>query len=527
MQQIHTPDWVKDAVFYQIFPDRFAIGGALENKPANLEPWDAPPGTFGFKGGDLYGIAERLEYLRDLGITALYLNPIFQSPANHRYHTQDYYRVDPILGGDAAFDQLVQRAHALGIRIVLDGVFNHTGRGFYQFQHALENGSASPYVDWFHFDRTQLGPGRGPYAYPSARRARLIRRLGSRRALGYDAWWDLPPLPKLNTDTPAVRRFLLDVARYWIARGADGWRLDVPGEIDDDAFWRAFRTAVKQTNPEAYIVGEVWTDAGRWLQGDQFDAVMNYVVTRACIGFFARESLDGSLAHAVGHGVQTLNAGQFADEIDRVMRLYDTEIIQAQLNLLGSHDTPRFLSLAGGDRTALLLAYTFIFTIPGAPCVYYGDEVGMTGGADPHCRRSFPARRAEWDTGLQHYLRALAGLRQRAACLRRGTFHRLRADGRSGVYAFARLYREEAAVVVLNSARRPRTLELKLSALGSFSTLSTELVTPTAGAGGGGNKAGRETAGAAAPQAQLHDGRLRVALIPARSAVIYRFCFTP
>ncbi len=288
MQQIHTPDWVKDAVFYQIFPDRFAIGGALENKPANLEPWDAPPGTFGFKGGDLYGIAERLEYLRDLGITALYLNPIFQSPANHRYHTQDYYRVDPILGGDAAFDQLVQRAHALGIRIVLDGVFNHTGRGFYQFQHALENGSASPYIDWFHFDRTQLGPGRGPYAYPSARRARLIRRLGSRRALGYDAWWNLPPLPKLNTDTPAVRRFLLDVARYWIARGADGWRLDVPGEIDDDAFWRAFRTAVKQTNPEAYIVGEVWTDAGRWLQGDQFDAVMNYVVTRACIGFFAR-----------------------------------------------------------------------------------------------------------------------------------------------------------------------------------------------------------------------------------------------
>ncbi len=230
LTHIVTPDWVKDAVFYQIFPDRFARSEQVP-KPSNLEPWDSPPTVFGFKGGDLLGVAERLDYLQELGITAIYFNPIFQSAANHRYHTHDYYQVDPILGGNDAFREMLDAAHARGIRVVLDGVFNHTGRGFYPFHHTLENGAASPYLDWFYFDEERLQAGERLDAYPSPEKERRLHR--SRRSLqelGYQAWRGLPALPKFNTDTPAVRSFIFDVARYWVEFGIDGWRLDVPVE---------------------------------------------------------------------------------------------------------------------------------------------------------------------------------------------------------------------------------------------------------------------------------------------------------
>ena len=241
---ITTPEWVQDAVFYQIFPDRFAASTRV-SKPSNLEAWDAPPTPSGFKGGDLLGVAEKLDYLRDLGITAIYLNPVFASTANHRYHTFDYYAVDPILGGNAALRELIDQAHARSIHIVLDGVFNHASRGFYQFNHALENGAASPYPDWFYFNKEWLQAGRPLDAYPRKR-----VKGDSREHLGYKAWWDLPALPKLNTDTPAVREFIFDVAKHWIDFGVDGWRLDVPSEIDDDSFWREFRRRVKSANPQ-------------------------------------------------------------------------------------------------------------------------------------------------------------------------------------------------------------------------------------------------------------------------------------
>src|SRR5512136_3283707 len=164
---ITTPEWVKDAVFYQIFPDRFAKSTRVK-KPSNLEPWDTPPTIFGYKGGDLVGVAEKLDYLQDLGITAIYFNPIFASASNHRYHTYDYFAVDPILGGNAALRELLDEAHRRGIRVVLDGVFNHASRGFWQFHHTLENGGASPYVDWFHFDTDRLQGKKHFVPYPSA-----------------------------------------------------------------------------------------------------------------------------------------------------------------------------------------------------------------------------------------------------------------------------------------------------------------------------------------------------------------------
>ena len=217
-------------------------------------------------------MTEHLDYLATWGSTPFTFNPIFRSGSNHRYHTHDYYQVDPMLGGNAAFRTLLDTAHARGIRVILDGVFNHASRGFFQFHDILENGSDSAYLDWF----TVKGWPLRPY--------------GDKQP-NYQCWLGLPALPKFNTATPAVREFLWGVAEYWIKFGIDGWRLDVPTEIDDDEFWREFRQRVKAANPEAYIVGEIWHEAQRWLGGDQSDAVRNYLFARASLGFFGRENL--------------------------------------------------------------------------------------------------------------------------------------------------------------------------------------------------------------------------------------------
>ena len=459
-----TPEWVKDAVFYHIFPDRFATSERVP-KPSNLEPWDSPPTRHGFKGGDLLGVAEYLDYLQELGITAIYFNPIFQSAANHRYHTHDYYQVDPILGGNEAFREMLDAAHARGIRVVLDGVFNHASRWFYQFNHTLENGAASPYLDWFYFDKERLRAGQQLDAYPSPENER--RLAGSRRSLqelGYQAWWDAPALPKLNTNTSAVRSFIFDVARHWVDFGIDGWRLDVPHEIDDDEFWREFRRVVKAANPEAYIVGEIWFDARRWLEGDQFDAVMNYIFNRACLGFFGGENLD-TAQRPGGYELRPLSAVQFADAIDDLLALYDWQVTLVQLNLLSSHDMPRFMTLVQGDKAALKLAILFQMTFPGASCVYYGDEIGLEGGPDPDCRRTFPWDEARWDQDLLAFFRQAIRLRHQHAALRRGRYLRLHADDQHGVCAFARQGEGETLVVVLNNGLANYDLDVPVQGL--------------------------------------------------------------
>jgi glycosidase len=425
----HPPDWVQDAVFYQIFPDRFAASNAVP-KPPNLEPWDSPPTVCGFKGGDLRGITERLDYLGDLGITALYLNPIFQSAANHRYHTHDYYRVDPILGGDAAFRDLLAAARARSIRVVLDGVFNHASRGFFPFSHVLENGPDSPYLDWFHVKGFPL------YAYHQ------------RRKPNYDAWWNLRALPKFNTENPAVREFLMGVAEHWIREGIDGWRLDVPREIKTPGFWEEFRRRTKAVNPEAYLVGEIWNEAEGWLDGTRFDAVMNYVFTRACLGFFGGEALDTSFRPG-GYRLKRLTGAKFSTELARIIATNRWETTLAQLNLLGSHDTPRFLTAVRGDRRRLKLAVLCQVTFPGVPCLYYGDEIGLEGGKDPGCRGAFPWDEDRWDHDLLAWTRRCIALRHSHAALRRGSFVPL-AAGRT-TCAFARRLEKELLVAVFNT----------------------------------------------------------------------------
>ena len=458
-----TPDWVQDAIFYQIYPDRFAKSNKLPD--IGFEAWDSTPTIHGFKGGDLYGAAEKLDYLKDLGINAIYFNPLFASASNHRYHTYDYYNVDPLLGGNDALKKFLDKAHKRDIRVILDGVFNHASRGLWQFHHVLETGMASPYKDWFFFDEERLNHRRNWGAYPTQHEQEAIHREGSFKAIGYQGWWNMPALPKFNTNTPAVREYLFGVAEYWIKFGVDGWRLDVAGDIDDDSFWQEFRRRVRAVNPQAYIVGEIWHEAQRWLQGDQFDAVMNYLVTAAAIGFFGGQRVNMDVVNQCG-GLQNrvrpgMNAYDFANEIDRLFNMYSPEITRSQLNLLDSHDMPRFLSCTNGDKEALKLAWLFMFTIPGAPCVYYGDEVGVDGGHDPYCRKAFPWDKSKWDRNLLDYVKSCIDLRKEHATLRRGEYKRVPA-GRD-VIAFSRTYKETTLTVAFNVGTEERSFEMAFS----------------------------------------------------------------
>jgi neopullulanase len=394
-----------------------------------LPPWGAPPAPHGYQGGDLLGVAEHLDYLADLGINAIYFNPIFRSGSNHRYHTHDYYQVDPMLGGNAAFRTLLDAAHARGIRVILDGVFNHASRGFFQFHDILENGPDSAYLDWFTVEDWPLRP------------------YGSKPP-NYQCWWDLPALPKFNTATPAVREFLWGVAEYWIKFGIDGWRLDVPTEIDDDEFWREFRRRVKAANPEAYILGEIWHEAQRWLGGDQSDAVMNYLFARASIGFFGRETFAHDYLPG-GFRIRPLRGRAFAHEIERMLALYAWPITLVQMNMLDSHDTARFLHQAGGDKSALRLALLFQMTMPGAPNIYYGTEIGLNGGHDPDCRGAFPWDERQWDRDLYDFSKRAIALRHAHPALRRGQFETLYSN--DDIYAFARRLDDDRLAVIFNA----------------------------------------------------------------------------
>jgi cyclomaltodextrinase len=451
---VETPEWVRDAVFYQVFPDRFASSERVP-KPGPLEPWDAPPTRHGFKGGDLRGLAERLDYLVDLGVTALYLNPIFAAASNHRYNTYDYFAVDPLLGGGEAFRQLVAEAHGRGMRVILDGVFNHVGRGFWPFHHVVENGAGSPYRDWFYLDEGRLAAGRPLQPYPEDPPPSAAASL---ERLGYLAWWGVPALPKLKVATPAVRDFLLSVAEHWLSQGADGWRLDVPEEIDDPAFWAEFRRRCKAVRPDAYLVGELWGRADPWLAGDRFDAQMNYPLAKAILAYVAGGRLDRRMTefHDQYRGLAPLDGPGFAGRLRDLLTWYDPAVTAVQLNLLDSHDTPRFVTFASGDRDAYRLALLLLAALPGAPCIYYGDEIGLEGGPDPDCRRAFPWDRSRWDEGLRAFVQAVLAARRSHPVLRRGAILEVAGEGQA--VAVLRAHQGVAAAALVNAGDEPTTI---------------------------------------------------------------------
>jgi cyclomaltodextrinase len=427
-----VPYWVEDAIFYQIFPDRFANGDP-QNDPPNVQPWGSQPTSWGFQGGDLRGIIDKFDYILDLGVNAIYLNPIFLSNSNHRYNTVDYFKIDPRVGTVEDFHALLETAHSNNVRVILDGVFNHCGRGFFGFNDLLENQDHSPYRDWFYVNKFPLD------AYSPG------------KAEDYKAWWGFKSLPKFNTNNQAVRRYLLNVARYWIEQGSDGWRLDVPNEIDDDPFWLEFRQTVKSINRDAYLVGEIWTVEPRWVGPNHFDGLMNYPLRDAVLDF-----LNGGFITATG----------FADQVEGILKRYPRENAYAMYVPLGSHDTERIYTRFNGDLNKLKLAYSFVLAYPGAPAIYYGDEIGMPGGKDPECRAAFNWNPETWLEELRGWLRTLISLRKRYVALRRGSYKRVLVDDRRNVYAFARTLGDETLLVVLNASAAQRHLRLPVKELG-------------------------------------------------------------
>ena len=451
---VGVPDWPADVVFYQVFADRFARSGRVP-APGAFEPWDAPPTHAGFKGGDLYGVVDRLDDLADLGIGALYLNPVFTAASNHRYNAADYLSVDPLLGGDAALRLLLDEAHARDIRVILDGVFNHSGRGFFPFQHVIESGAASPYRDWFHLDPDVLAGRRGIDPYPAGDPE------GHHLRAGYRSWWNHASLPKLRVEHPPAREYLMGVAEHWLRFGIDGWRLDVPADIEDPTFWPEFRRRVRAVNPEAYLVGEIWTESPEWLAGDRFDALMNYPLGLAILGFASggmldQAAIDGQADYRAG--LHPSGGPGFGDELVHLLGLHDPAVTGVQFNLIGSHDAPRPRTVLAGDLGALRLATLLPLVLPGTPSIYYGDELGMLGGPDPDCRRAYPTAPDEDAHAMRAFTRAAIHARRGHRALRRGTVAVAAADGHA--IALARKADGERALVAINSGREPARLDV-------------------------------------------------------------------
>jgi len=411
-----VPSWVPDAIFYQIFPDRFRRG-------RGLWPSHGAAATRQVCGGDLDGVRDALPYLEDLGITALYLTPIFTASSYHRYDTEDYFHVDPVLGGDAALARLIDALRARGMRIVLDGVFNHASSQHPFFADVVRHGRASPYWAWFsvHGARVETDP-----------------------EPNYDCWAGVATMPEWNQGHGEVREYLLSVVRHWIREvGIDGWRLDTTEYLPPD-FVREIDQAAKAENPDVYVLGEVMGLGTPWFRHDALDGVMHYKLWERLVAFIADEEWD---------------AQRFASSIRSIWRSYTKAGNYASLTLLGSHDKPRFRTLCGGDTRKLLLATSFLFTFPGAPAIYYGDEIGMEGDEDPDNRRCFPWDDERWDREVLERTRQLVALRRRLPALRTGAVVPVTTEGR--LLVFRRELASERVLVALNAdAKREASVSL-------------------------------------------------------------------
>ncbi len=456
-----VPDYARGAVMYQIFPDRFSRTGECD-LTEKLTPYtlhertDETPrytadaqGNWSndFYGGNLAGIREKLPYLRELGVDILYLNPVFMAFSNHRYDTADYKRIDPMLGTEADFKALCDEAHRLGMHVILDGVFSHTGSNsvYFDAENRFGGGAShdpnSPYRDWYRFSH-----------YPDQ----------------YDAWWGIKTLPNVEELTESYVNYIIEdadsVVAHWMALGADGYRLDVVDELPDE-FVRRLKRRIRAIRPDALLIGEVWEDASnkraygvsrRYFVDAELDSVMNYPWRKAIIAY-AMGRDDGS---ALGEAVMTIAEN------------YPPQVLSCLMNCLGTHDTPRILTVLGDEfdgskaekaerflsaeqRAAAIarleVATLLQFTLPGMPSVFYGDEAGLEGFEDPFCRRFYPWGRE--DTALRDHYAALARLKREVPALRGGDV-RVMAAG-EGRFAFTRSTERQTARIYVNQSSTP------------------------------------------------------------------------
>jgi len=376
-----VPEWAANTIWYQIFPERF-MSGDDSISPHGCCNWeDGRPEFHNFFGGDLIGIRKKLDYLKNLGITGIYLTPVFTSPSNHKYDTSDYLNVDPRFGGKKALMELVKEAHDHGIRIMLDVVLNHVSSKHHFWQDVLVNQENSPYKDYFHIHNFPVG-----------------ERYHDYKAMNFDSFSFQADMPKWNTENKAVRDYLIGAACYWIKEcDIDAWRLDVADEITFD-FWRDFSSAVRQIKDNFYILGEIWHDATPWINSNYFDSVMNYPLGFTIKDFFLKENISVS---------------EFNRRLFIVISRYGKMHTEGAFNFLDSHDTPRILTTANGNKQAVRNALTMLFLLPGSPCIYYGTEIGMEGGQDPDCRRPMIWNEEKQDKDLFKFIQYLIDFRKK------------------------------------------------------------------------------------------------------------------
>jgi cyclomaltodextrinase len=416
------PDWVRDAVFYQIFPDRFANGDPSNDRPGTVR-WGTKPRPSTWMGGDLQGVLNHLNHITELGATAIYFNPVFQTISYHGYDTVDYKRIEPTWGTNELFADLVRQSHSLGLRIMLDGVFNHSNTNHPFFLDLIEKGEKSSYASWYYPLKFPIDTSEGQQTYRG--------------------WAGVRSMPKLNTSNPDVQEFVADVGSFWIREyGIDAWRLDVADEVDP-ACWRVFRSAVRDANPQAYILGEAWHDPRPWVQGDQHDATMNYQWRKAVLDLFANRSI----------GVK-----EFESQLRNSRELIPESTVGVQFNVLGSHDTPRLLTLMGGNVARMKQAVAFQFCYPGVPSVYYGDEIGLTGGHDPDCRKGMTFDRRRWNKDIYEHFSSMIQLRTSSNALRRGAYKTRFLDQKSQLFGFERVHGKERVKVLFNLSGEWRDL---------------------------------------------------------------------
>ena len=416
---IAPPDWVRGTVWYQIFPDRFCRGGS--GRPGGL-PWrDGPVTNADRFGGDLAGITAKLPYLARLGVNGLYLNPLFASGSIHKYDTTDYARVDPDFGTEADLEQLVRTAHSLGIRVMLDAVFNHCGPGFAPWRDVVDHGPSSPYWNWFFIRQW-------PFQEGETRDGR------------YFSFAFHGGMPKLNTNNPDVQEYLTALCESWVQRyDIDAIRFDVGNEIAH-SFLRQLRARLKARKPSLYLLGEIWHDAPAWLEGDEYDAVMHYPLQSAIRRFFEDKAQP---------------AAAFGWDVGRCMSVYAPQVNTVQFTLLDSHDTIRLRNRVSGEAE-FWQQLAALFTLPGSPCVYYGTELMLEGGPDPDCRRCMPWARLEAE-GPHPVLCQLIALRRQEPAFQSSEIQFLPGEGR-----LVRYRRGEPGPgqleVCLNAGRQPEAV---------------------------------------------------------------------
>lgn len=422
-----VPAWAEDAVVYNIFPDSFSTSRGYISGVAAEKSWKGQT-VRGKWGGTLRGITENAEYLKELGVNCIYINPIFAAGEYHKYDLLDYFHIDPCFGTNGDFRELVETYHQKGMRVIIDGVFNHVGWHFFAFEDVVEKGEASRYKDWFYGLKFPVRRPETGEEYP-----------------GYECFGYERMMPKTNTQNPQVMEYFCKVGRYWIEKfNIDGWRLDVASEVND-AFWRSFRQAVKAVKPDCLVIGEVWESAQHWLAGDMFDSTMNYDLRKHCRRFFAEQAID---------------AAQFDGRVTNMRMRYKQNMLCAQLNLLDSHDVSRFFSLCGQNEAKMKLAVLFQMTFVGIPSVFYGDERGICGTREEEYRRPMA-----WEgppSPLYAFYKKAIGLRRQCKALRGGSFHTLSARPGQGLYCYERVLEGQKIVIALNNqpvrARLPRQI---------------------------------------------------------------------